>query len=376
MPKLDITNANNVVEFHPQKAFFQVKNLGGPKGDKGDRGEPGAGLKITDTVATYDNLPTTLEYCDSGAAYFVRSDGQLYIWNGYEFPAEGHGAQFEGPQGPQGEPGRNGTDGRDGTDGADGFSPEATVEQVGAGARITITDKNGTTTADVAGFTVDDALSDSSTNPVQNKVVKGALDGKQATLGAGDITTSLIADNAITQAKMDWGGMLYPGQLLVTARNTTTLNYHGAHSIWFGGTWSQYGRMAKSDQYGYIIKVENTTNKTMQVQLEIICPTVNVAAGGYAGTGIAECSATGTISNYLTQTILSCNNGSTNIWAAVANKKVVTIAAGETKYYAPWVYGAGSNTIYWLGGDTTTSNPGTSFGGDSCTLSATLLALV
>ena len=47
MPKLDITNANNVVEFHPQKAFFQVKNLGGPKGDKGDRGEPGAGLKIT-----------------------------------------------------------------------------------------------------------------------------------------------------------------------------------------------------------------------------------------------------------------------------------------------------------------------------------------
>lgn len=202
MPKLDIINANNVVEFHPQKAFFQVKNLGGPKGDKGDRGEPGAGLKITDTVATYDNLPTTLEYCDSGAAYFVRSDGQLYIWDGYEFPAEGHGAQFEGPQGPQGEPGRNGTDGRDGTDGTDGFSPEATVEQVGAGARITITDKDGTTTADVAGFTVDDALSDSSTNPVQNKVVKGALDGKQATLGAGDISTNLIADGAITQAKI------------------------------------------------------------------------------------------------------------------------------------------------------------------------------
>lgn len=202
MPKLDITNANNVVEFHPQKAFFQVKNLGGPKGDKGDRGEPGAGLKITDTVATYDNLPTTLEYCDSGAAYFVRSDGQLYIWNGYEFPAEGHGAQFEGPQGPAGAPGKDGTDGKDGKDGTDGFSPEATVEQVGAGARITITDKDGTTTADVAGFVVDDALSGSSTNPVQNKVVKGALDGKQATLGAGDISTSLIADGAITEAKI------------------------------------------------------------------------------------------------------------------------------------------------------------------------------
>lgn len=205
MSKLDIVNANNVVEFHPQKAFFQVKNLGGPKGDKGDRGEPGAGLKITDSVATYQDLPTTLEYIDAGSAYVVRSDGQLYIWNGYEFPPEGQGSQFEGPQGPQGpqgEPGMNGTDGRDGTDGTDGFSPEATVEQVGAGARITITDKDGTTTADVAGFTVDDALSDSSTNPVQNKVVKGALDGKQATLGAGDISTSLIADGAITEAKI------------------------------------------------------------------------------------------------------------------------------------------------------------------------------
>lgn len=208
MPKLDIINANNVVEYNPKKAFFQIKNLGGPKGDKGDRGEPGAGLKITDSVATYQDLPTTLEYIDAGSAYVVRSDGQLYIWDGYEFPPEGQGSQFEGPQGPQGpqgEPGMNGTDGRDGTDGTDGFSPEATVEQVGAGARITITDKNGTTTADVAGFTVDDALSDSSTNPVQNKVVKSALDGKQATLGAGDISTSLIADGAITQAKLASG---------------------------------------------------------------------------------------------------------------------------------------------------------------------------
>ena len=373
MPKLDIVNANNVVEYNPKKAFFQIKNLGGPKGDKGERGEPGAGLKITDTVATYADLPTTLELVDAGAAYFVRSDGKLYIWDGYEFPPEGEGAQFVGPQGPQGVPGQNGTNG---TDGVDGFSPIAIVEQDGAGAHISITDKDGTTTADVAGYEVDDALSDSSLNPVENRVVKGALDGKQATLSNGDITTSLIADNAITQAKMDWSGMLYPGQLLVVARNITQLEYHGAHSIWYGGTWSQYGLMAKSDAYSYIIKVENTTNKSMQVLLNISCPTVDIPAGGYAGTGIAECSSTGTISRYLTQTILSCNQSSTNIWAGVANQKVVTIAAGETKYYAPWVYGAGNSHIYWIGGDTTTSNPGTSFAGDSCTLSATLLALV
>ena len=38
----------------------------------------------------------------------------------------------------------------DGADGADGFSPTATVTQTEGGCTITITDKNGTTTADVA----------------------------------------------------------------------------------------------------------------------------------------------------------------------------------------------------------------------------------
>ena len=38
----------------------------------------------------------------------------------------------------------------DGADGADGFSPTATITQTAEGATITITDKNGTTTADVA----------------------------------------------------------------------------------------------------------------------------------------------------------------------------------------------------------------------------------
>ena len=41
-------------------------------------------------------------------------------------------------------------DGADGQDGADGFSPTATVTQTAEGATITITDGNGTTTADIA----------------------------------------------------------------------------------------------------------------------------------------------------------------------------------------------------------------------------------
>ena len=69
-----------------------------------------------------------------------------------------------GPQGPQGEtgpagpagqtgaPGKDGSPGKDGADGApgqDGFSPSASVAQTGTGAKITITDKTGTTTAEI-----------------------------------------------------------------------------------------------------------------------------------------------------------------------------------------------------------------------------------
>lgn len=44
----------------------------------------------------------------------------------------------------------DGDDGIDGQDGADGFSPIATVTQTADGAVITVTDRNGTTTADIA----------------------------------------------------------------------------------------------------------------------------------------------------------------------------------------------------------------------------------
>ena len=45
--------------------------------------------------------------------------------------------------------GKDGVDGKDGKDGIDGISPTATVSQTSTGARITIIDKDGTTTADV-----------------------------------------------------------------------------------------------------------------------------------------------------------------------------------------------------------------------------------
>lgn len=58
----------------------------------------------------------------------------------------------QGPQGPQGATGATGPQGpagSNGLNGTDGFSPIASVEQTEYGAEITITDSNGTTTAQV-----------------------------------------------------------------------------------------------------------------------------------------------------------------------------------------------------------------------------------
>ena len=57
-----------------------------------------------------------------------------------------------GPAGPDGAPGKDGSPGKDGADGApgqDGFSPSASVAETDTGATITITDKTGTTTAEI-----------------------------------------------------------------------------------------------------------------------------------------------------------------------------------------------------------------------------------
>ena len=56
----------------------------------------------------------------------------------------------QGPEGPEGPAGQDGRDGQDGAPGADGYSPSASVSKSGKVATITITDKNGTTTAQVS----------------------------------------------------------------------------------------------------------------------------------------------------------------------------------------------------------------------------------
>ena len=81
---------------------------------------------------------------------------------------------IKGPQGPQGERGEKGEKGDKGDTGADGYSPSASVVRGEGKATITISDKNGTTRADVFDGQ-ENAIETVKVNgealPIQNKAV-------------------------------------------------------------------------------------------------------------------------------------------------------------------------------------------------------------
>lgn len=122
---------------------FAFSNL---KGAKGDTGSQGLAATVAVGTVTTGAAGSNAEVTNVGSA----NDA---IFN------------FKIPKGDKGNTGATG---------ADGYSPSASVSKVGTTTTITITDKDGTTTAEVEDGitpTIDSALSPTSTNPVQNKVV-------------------------------------------------------------------------------------------------------------------------------------------------------------------------------------------------------------
>ena len=93
--------------------------------------QAGGGSTISASVEQTENGATITITDDSGTTTATVNNGS------------------PGPQGPAGTDGTPGATGPQGPAGADGFSPTANVQQTETGATITITDKNGTTTANV-----------------------------------------------------------------------------------------------------------------------------------------------------------------------------------------------------------------------------------
>lgn len=197
------------------------QGIQGEQGPQGPAGEDGAGISIAGSVATYADLPTNLTPADEGIGYYVEADGKLYIWNGTSFPADGDGVHIQGPQGPQGiqgvqgPQGEQGIQGPAGADGSDGFSPVATVTQTATGATISITDAQGTTTADVRnGIDADVPIA---TTTVPGKVMP---DGTTITVAADGTISSAAAYTLPPATTSTLGGVIVGNNLTVDANGT------------------------------------------------------------------------------------------------------------------------------------------------------------
>lgn len=177
MPKLEVVNANNVIEYSPQKANFKLKNTGGPKGETGAQGPKGdtGPQGLQGPVGPQGPQGEQGERGERGPQGIQGPQGEKGATGAQGAAATiAVGTTTTGAEGtnasvtnsgtssaavfdftiPRGATGATGATGPAGADGADGFSPIATVTQEGLNAEISITDKDGTTTATVPGFGV------------------------------------------------------------------------------------------------------------------------------------------------------------------------------------------------------------------------------
>ena len=155
--KIDVVVNKPIIEAKNSKSFFQLKNTGGPKGSKGDKGDPGQDSTIEVVSTTTGAAGTNASVVNQGTA----SAAQL----AFTIPRGDTGAQGVPGYSPSASVSKSGdtatitiTDKNgtttasvsDGADGQNGYSPTASVSKSGDTATITITDENGTTTATVS----------------------------------------------------------------------------------------------------------------------------------------------------------------------------------------------------------------------------------
>lgn len=194
-----------------------VQGVQGIKGDKGDDGYPFLIYKEYSDISEFNEN----DFPEIGLMFMVKSDSTssypVYRYTGDTTTPYSHVTNLEAGQGIKGDKGDKGDKGEQGVAGANGkdgitYTPVIGTVVSGTTASASVTINDDTYTAafdfvipkgdkgDAGECIVDDALSDTSENPVQNKVVKKALDDKA---NISDIPTSLPANggNADTLAE-------------------------------------------------------------------------------------------------------------------------------------------------------------------------------
>lgn len=185
-----------------EKGEQGVKGDTGAKGERGEQGPQGLqGLR-----GEKGDKGDAFKYTDFTAAQLAALKGPKGD-TGDTGPRGEQGPQgATGPQGPNGDKGDTGPKGEKGDTGAAASIKIGTVTTGAAGSNASVTN-SGTASNVVLDFTlprgedgadggivVDTAMSDTSTNPVQNKVIKAELDKKMA------------KTDKIYEANLAWGG--------------------------------------------------------------------------------------------------------------------------------------------------------------------------
>lgn len=166
---------------------------------------PAQQSEIEQLIAT---LETAVEESETNVTHYPKiEDGYWYVWDAVENDwsntgVEATGPQGEqGPQGPEGQEGPQGPEGPEGpagADGQDGYSPSASVSKSGATATITITDKNGTTTASISdgAALIDDTTTAQDSTWSSSKIDNTKMDKNNPT-GSGALSINRLAGSQV-----------------------------------------------------------------------------------------------------------------------------------------------------------------------------------
>ncbi len=296
-------------------------NIKGPQGVQGEKGDPGTGITIKGKYDSLSALQAAHPKADEGDAYMAGVT--LYVWNGntwidcgsiqgpkgdtgpkgdaftYADFTQEQLAALKGPKGDKGEKGDTGAKGAagaqgpqgpqgvQGLQGLQGPAGNAATITIGSvttsapGTSATVTNR-GTSSAAVldfvlpkgkdgadGGVTVDEALSDTSTNPLQNRAVKAALD-KRAVLDDTNTFTSPNTFDIIYMQKNVGSIRWYEGSQSVVTGHINATSYTGEANT---------AKKASKDGDGNVI----TSTYATKAELNSYVKTVNNTAPDESG---------------------------------------------------------------------------------------------
>lgn len=260
-------------------------NIKGPQGVQGEKGDPGTGITIKGKYDSLSALQAAHPKADEGDAYMAGVN--LYVWNGSAWIDCGN---IQGPQGEKGDKGDTGPQGPQGIQGERGLQGPAgnaatitigsvTTSAPGTAASVT---NSGTSSAAVldfvlpkgkdgadGGVTVDEELSATSTNPVQNRAVKAALDNR-AVLDDTNTFTSPNTFDIIYMQKNIGSIRWYEGSQSVVVGHVNAESYTGEANT---------AKKASKDGDGNVI----TSTYATKTELNSYVKTVNNTAPNESG---------------------------------------------------------------------------------------------